>query len=82
MTRRDGLLKLLEEYDDLASIMLSRPCYDRQWCQKIFIYLRQKKEKLYQELIEHGCRRSADIISQDIFSEKPVMQKQTWSGGW
>ena len=55
MTRRDGLLKLLEEYDDLASIMLSHPCYDRQWCQKIFTYLRQKKEKLYQELIEHEC---------------------------
>lgn len=56
MTRRDGLLKLLEEYDDLVAIMLSRPCYDRQQCQKMFTYLRQKKEKLYQELIEHGCK--------------------------
>ena len=80
MTRLDRVLELLHDYDDLLD-------YYVQISNHIPSYvalerLRKEKEKLTQELIEHGCRRSIDTISQDIFSEQPAMQKQTWSGGW
>ena len=81
MTRLDRLLKLLNDYDDLAAVALQSYCIGRD-CRKMLTYLRQEKEKLTQELIEHGCPRGVDRISQDIFLEKPAMQKQTWSGGW
>ena len=80
MTRLDRVLKLLEEYDDLAACHFESNEY--LVGHDILMRLRQEKEKLTQELIEHGCRRSIDTISQDIFSEQPAMQKQTWSGGW
>ena len=57
MTRLDRVLKLLEDYDDLAVIALSKPCPDKQWCEPMLAYLRKEKEALTQELIEHGCRR-------------------------
>ena len=56
MTRLDRLLKLLEEYDDLAAIALNNYCVGQD-CRKMLTYLRAEKEKLKQELIEHGCRR-------------------------
>ena len=56
MTRLDRVLELLENYDDLAALLLNGVC-DRQWCRKMLAYLRSEKEKLTQELIEHGCRR-------------------------
>ena len=56
MTRLDRVLKLLEDYDDVAAMLLNGVC-DRQWCQKMLTYLRSEKAKLRQELIEHGCRR-------------------------
>ena len=79
MTRLDRVLKLLEDYDDLAAIALNNYCVGQD-CRKMLIYLRKEKEQLTQELIEHGCRRGIDIISQDIFSEKPKMKKETWCG--
>ena len=57
MTRLDRILKLLEEYDDLVIVALSKPCPDKQWCKAMLAYVRDKKKKLTQELIEHGCRR-------------------------
>jgi hypothetical protein len=56
MTRLDRLLKLLEEYDDLAAIALQNYCVGQD-CRKMLTYLRQEKDKLRQELIEHGYRR-------------------------
>ena len=57
MTRLDRVLKLLNDYDDLAVITLSKPCPDKQWCQSMLSYLRKEKEKLTQELIDHKYRR-------------------------
>jgi hypothetical protein len=55
MTREDRILRLLEEYDDIAAIALSGT--NRQWCKAMLAYVRYKKDQLTQELIEHGCRR-------------------------
>ena len=57
MTRLDRVLKLLEDYDDLVAVALSKPYPDKQWYQPMLAYLRKEKAKLTQELIEHGCRR-------------------------
>ena len=57
MTRLDRVLKLLEDYDDLAVLALSKPYPDKQWYQPMLRYLRTEKAQLTQELIEHGCRR-------------------------
>ena len=80
MTRLDRVLTLLDDYDALIDNVTD------DYMKKLIAYkldaMREEKEKLTQELIEHGCRRRIDRISQDIFSEKPAMQKQTWSGGW
>lgn len=56
MTRLDRLLKLLEDYDDLVAIAFTHYCVGQD-CRKMLTYLRQEKEKLRQELIEHGYRR-------------------------
>ena len=56
MTRLDKVLRLLEEYDDLATVTLNG-YHSKQWCRDMLIYLRAEKEQLAQELIEHGCRR-------------------------
>ena len=55
MTRLDRVLKLLEEYDDLAAVALNNYCVGQD-CRKMLIYLRQEKEKLRQELTDHGYR--------------------------
>jgi hypothetical protein len=59
MTRLDRVLKLLDKYDGLVMAALSL-----QGCEfygtfgySILTDLRKEKEKLTQELIEHGCRR-------------------------
>jgi hypothetical protein len=56
MTRLDRLLKLLEEYDRLAADIFFG---NIEWgcISGTLIELRHEKEKLTQELIEHGCRR-------------------------
>ena len=56
MTRLDRVLKLLEDYDDLVAIAFTHYCVGQD-CRKMLTYLRKEKEKLRQELIEHGCRR-------------------------
>lgn len=56
MTRLDRLLKLLEEYDSLVAVAFNNYCIGQD-CRKMLTYLRQEKEKLTQELIEHGYRR-------------------------
>lgn len=56
MTRLDRVLKLLEDYDDLVAIAFTHYCIGQD-CRKMLTYLRQEKEKLRQELIEHGYRR-------------------------
>ena len=56
MTRLDRVLKLLEEYDDLVAVAFQNYCIGQD-CRKMLTYLRQEKEALTQELIEHGCRR-------------------------
>ena len=79
MPRLDRVLKLLEEYDESLELYINE---DDTIGYFTLNRLRKEKEALTHELIEHGCRRSGDLISQDIFSEQPAMQKQTWSGGW
>lgn len=58
MTRLDRVLDLLESYDRLSATALEN-CYGFK--QELFTGLlddlREKKEKLTKELIEHGCRR-------------------------
>ena len=55
MTRLDRLLKLLEDYDNLAACHYENKVY--LVGHDILMRLREEKEKLTQELIEHGCRR-------------------------
>lgn len=55
MTRLDRLLKLLEDYDDLAACHFEDKMYLLGY--DILMRLRAEKEALTQELIEHGCRR-------------------------
>ena len=56
MTRLDRVLKLLEDYDRLADLII-----DDVVCRSIapsrLDELRKEKDQLTQELIEHGCRR-------------------------
>ena len=56
MTRLDRVLKLLERYDRLAADIFFE---EIEWgaISGTLIDLRKEKEKLTQELIEHGCRR-------------------------
>ena len=58
MTRLDRVLKLLEDYDKFALAQLVRDAKTLEVKDfDILIALREEKEKLTQELIEHGCRR-------------------------
>jgi hypothetical protein len=56
MTRLDRVLKLLEDYDRLADLII-----DDDICRSIapsrLEELRKEKDQLTKELIEHGCRR-------------------------
>jgi flagellar biosynthesis regulator FlaF len=58
MTRLDRVLDLLESYDRLSATALEN-CHGFK--QELFTGLlddlRDKKEQLAKELIEHGCRR-------------------------
>lgn len=55
MTRLDRVLRLLEDYDALAANRYENHQYLLGY--DILLELREEKEKLTQELIEHGCRR-------------------------
>lgn len=59
MTRLDRVLTLLERYDSLAEIALcdKLDCEDAILSLACLTSLRAEKNKLTQELIEHGCRR-------------------------
>lgn len=58
MTRLDRVLKLLEDYDRFAGLII-----DDDICRSIapsrLEELRKEKDQLTQELIEHGCRRKS-----------------------
>ena len=56
MSRLDRILDLLNRYDDYLSITL-RAYHNGTLGFTILAELRQEKEQLTQELIEHGCRR-------------------------
>lgn len=56
MTRLDRILNVLEEYDQLVASAINNEC-EQTAAERWLETLRQEKEKLIQELIEHGCRR-------------------------
>ena len=53
MTRLARVLNLLESYDELSANLLESHVYGK----RLLAGLREEKEKLTKELIEHGCRR-------------------------
>lgn len=55
MTRLDRILELLDNYDIFAGVCVE--CFGIPDGAKFLKELRKEKEKLTQELIEHGCRR-------------------------
>jgi hypothetical protein len=55
MTRLDRVLELFEKYDSLVVDCIK--CLDSERWQALLNAYREEKEKLTQELIEHGCRR-------------------------
>lgn len=55
MTREDRMLHLLQRYDDLLVAALGA-YHNGVYGWTILAELRKEKEKLTQELIEHGCR--------------------------
>ncbi len=60
MTRLDRVLDLLESYDRLSATALEnyhKGLYKQELFTGLLTDLREKKEKLTKELIEHGCRR-------------------------
>lgn len=79
MTRLERVLDIFERYDRLAEIGVKS--HNSALGQAMLDEIRVEKDKLTKELIEHGCRRGIDTLPQSIFSEKPVMKKETWSGG-
>ena len=59
MTRLDRVLNLLNKYDSLVEVALALPS-DHEYKmvgRNLLVSLRQEKEAITQELIEHGCRR-------------------------
>ena len=56
MTRLDRVLNLLDRYDNLLTTALNA-YHNGTYGFTILAELRQEKEQLTQELIEHGCRR-------------------------
>jgi hypothetical protein len=55
MTRLDRVLALLDKYDALAASHYESRQYLLGY--ETLMKLREEKEKLVQELTEHGCRR-------------------------
>jgi flagellar biosynthesis regulator FlaF len=58
MTRLERVLDLLESYDRLSATALEN-ChgFKQELFTELLDDLRDKKEQLAKELIEHGCRR-------------------------
>ena len=58
MTRLERVLDLLESYDRLSATALENSYgFKQELFTGLLDGLREKKEKLTEELIEHGCRR-------------------------
>jgi hypothetical protein len=59
MTRLDRVLKLLEKYDGIlaATLSIANDTTHGIVGYDILVSLRNEKDQLTQELIEHGCRR-------------------------
>ena len=57
MTRLDRVLKLLDDYDRLAADIFFGNIEEGA-ISGTLIGLRNEKQKLTKELIEHGCRRN------------------------
>lgn len=58
MARLERLLDLLESYDRLSATALENcPGFKQELFTGLLEDLREKKEKLAEELIAHGCRR-------------------------
>lgn len=55
MTRLDRVLSLLEAYDELIDIAISNDVF--KYLAPHINAMREEKDALTQELIEHGCRR-------------------------
>ena len=55
MTRLDRILNLFEKYDALLDLYIQTSNHKPSHI--TLEHLRKEKEKLTQELIEHGCRR-------------------------
>jgi hypothetical protein len=55
MTRLQRVLTLLERYDGLAAAGVGS--HDSEFGRLLLKELREEKDKLTQELTEHGCRR-------------------------
>ena len=55
MTRLDRVLTLLDDYDALIDLIADD--YMRKHIAHKLENMREEKDKLTQELIEHGCRR-------------------------
>ena len=59
MTRLERILNLLDRYDYIVDVAISIPgvMEGKMVVRSMLMPLRQEKEALTQELIEHGCRR-------------------------
>lgn len=57
MTRLDRVLKLLEQYDRLAGLVIDEDEMYWSSAPSTLNELRKEKDQLTQELIEHGYRR-------------------------
>ena len=55
MTRLDRILNIFDRYDKLVSIYIDPS--DKTISKRELYELREDKDSLIQELIEHGCRR-------------------------
>lgn len=59
MTRLERVLELLDKYDWLAACYFERETH--LFGHDLLMALRQEKEQLKKELIEHGCRRKDNV---------------------
>ena len=78
MTRLDRVLKLLEEYDDLASVAMNNYCVGQN-CRKMLTYLRKEKEKLAQEEPMARLDQARNTLEQ-LASLTTILDKFYWDG--
>ena len=80
MPRRDRVLKLLEEYDDLAAVAMNNYCVGQD-CQNMLTYLRKEKEKLYQEEEERMTKLDqARNTLEQFTSLTTILDNFYWDG--